>query len=256
MRRLVIRPGAIGDAVVSLPAVEHLQPAEIWCPAQNIPIFEHLAPTCSLVAAGLDALTLSPPTLERLAAFDDIVSWYAAAREDFRRQVRHLPFRFFTALPPASQTALHATDFYLQQVGGVPGATPRLPTARRGEGFAVIHPFSGSAKKNWPLASFEDVAARLAPLLPVCWCAGPAEPLPGAVRFPSLADLIPWLATAALYIGNDSGISHLAAACGVPTIALFGPTDPRVWAPRGNVRVLPFQASPEEVSAAARSLLP
>lgn len=255
MRRLVIRPGAIGDAVVSLPAVEHLQPAEIWCPAQNIPIFEHLAPTCSLVAEGLDALTLPPPTLARLAAFDEIVSWYAAAREDFRQQVRHLPFRFFTALPP-SQTQLHAADFYLRQVGAAPGAVPRLPVARRREGFAVIHPFSGSPKKNWQLTSFQEVATRLAQFLPVRWCAGPEEPLHDAVRFPSLAGLIPWLATAAVYIGNDSGISHLAAACGVPTVALFGPTDPRVWAPRGNVRVLPFQASPEEVTAAARSLLP
>jgi ADP-heptose:LPS heptosyltransferase len=254
VRRLVIRPGAIGDAVVSLPAVEHLQPAEIWCPAQDIPVFEHLAPARSLVAEGLYALTLSPRPLARLASFDEIVSWYAAAREDFRQQVRHLPFRFFSALPP-SQTELHAADFYLQQVGAAPGAVPRLPVSRRGDGFAVIHPFSGSPKKNWPLASFQAVAAELACSLPVHWCAGPEEPLQDAVRFPSLSELIPWLATAAVYIGNDSGISHLSAACGVPTIALFGPTDPRVWAPRGNVRVLPFSASPEDVTAAARSLL-
>ena len=36
-----------------------------------------------------------------------------------------------------------------------------------------------------------------------------------------------------LYIGNDSGITHLAAAVGTPVLALFGPTDPEVWAPRG-----------------------
>jgi ADP-heptose:LPS heptosyltransferase len=119
----------------------------------------------------------------------------------------------------------------------------------------VIHPFSGSPKKNWPLASFQAVAAELACSLPVHWCAGPEEPLQDAVRFPSLSELIPWLATAAVYIGNDSGSSHVAAACGVPTIAIFGPTDPRVWAPRGNVRMLPFSASPEDVTAAARSLL-
>ncbi|HSW50494.1 MAG TPA: glycosyltransferase family 9 protein, partial [Bryobacteraceae bacterium] len=47
------------------------------------------------------------------------------------------------------------------------------------------------------------------------------------------------LAQARLYIGNDSGITHLAAASGVPVLALFGPTDPAVWAPRGpNVRVI------------------
>lgn len=254
MRRLVIRPGAIGDAVVSLPAVEHLQPTEIWCPAQNVPLFAHLAPARSLVAEGLDALTLPPRTVERLASFDEIVSWYAAARPDFQQQVRHLPFRFLPALPPA-QTQLHAADFYLQQVGAPAGAVPRLPAARGNGGFAVIHPFSGSAKKNWPLERFRAVAARLAAQLPVLWCAGPQEPLDEAVRFPSLAELIPWLASAAVYIGNDSGISHLAAACGVPVVTLFGPTGPRVWAPRGNVRVLPFSVSPEEVTRAARSLL-
>jgi ADP-heptose:LPS heptosyltransferase len=42
-----------------------------------------------------------------------------------------------------------------------------------------------------------------------------------------------------VYIGNDSGISHLAAAAGAPVVALFGPTDPAVWAPRGpRVRIL------------------
>ena len=47
------------------------------------------------------------------------------------------------------------------------------------------------------------------------------------------------LAGARVFIGNDSGIAHLAAAVGTPVVALFGPTDPRVWAPRGrDVRVL------------------
>jgi ADP-heptose:LPS heptosyltransferase len=69
--------------------------------------------------------------------------------------------------------------------------------------------------------------------MPVCWCAGPEEPLEGAVRFADLHELACWLAGARLYIGNDSGITHLAAATGAPVVALFGPTDPAVWAPRG-----------------------
>jgi len=60
-----------------------------------------------------------------------------------------------------------------------------------------------------------------------------------------------WLAAASVYIGNDSGISHLAAACGAPVIALFGPTNPRVWAPRGRVCVLPFETPPADVARAA-----
>jgi len=54
-----------------------------------------------------------------------------------------------------------------------------------------------------------------------------------------LARLGRTLARARLYIGNDSGITHLAAAAGCPTLAIFGPTNPAVWAPRGaNVRVI------------------
>ncbi len=50
------------------------------------------------------------------------------------------------------------------------------------------------------------------------------------------------MAGARLYIGNDSGITHLAAAIGIPTLALFGPTSPATWAPRGpNVTVLHAQ---------------
>lgn len=253
MRRLVVRPGAIGDAVVSLPALAHLKPAEIWCPSTSTPIYSHLAPARSLVAEGLDALTLSPRTLARLGEFDEIWSWYGAARDEFRAQLSHLDIRFLPALPPA-HGELHAADFYLDQVGAPRGGLPVIPAARNSEGFAVIHPFSGGASKNWPLERFRAVAADLCREMPIHWCAGPEEPLEGAVRFESLAGLIPWLAAAGVYIGNDSGISHLAAACGLPVVALFGPTDPRVWAPRGNVRVLPFTAEPHEVASAARNL--
>jgi heptosyltransferase III len=118
-------------------------------------------------------------------------------------------------------------------VGGEGGAVPRIecgPAVR--EDFAVIHPFSGSPRKNWPPNRFREVAARLA--LPVRWCAGPEEALDNAVRFENLYDLVCWLATARIYIGNDSGITHLAAAVGTPVVAIFGPTDASVWAPRGQ----------------------
>jgi len=75
--------------------------------------------------------------------------------------------------------------------------------------------------------------------MPVCWCAGPDDPpLEGAVRIDDLYQLACWLAEAALYVGNDSGITHLAAAVETPVLALFGPTDPRIWGPRGaHVRI-------------------
>lgn len=256
MRRLIIRPGAIGDAVVSLPAVERLcagVEAEIWCPLVNTALFEHLAPVHSMVGVGFDSLKWAPALVERLRAFDEIVSWSGAARTDLRARVCELglPFRFLRALPPEG-LGLHATDYYLQQVGGPLGAVPRLPVERRAGEFAVIHPFSGSAKKNWPLGNFRAVAARLG--MAVSWCAGPEEALEDAARFETLGELMKWLGQARVYVGNDSGITHLAAACGVPVVAVFGPTEARVWAPRGRVAVMRFEDTPEAVAAAAREL--
>ena len=50
-------------------------------------------------------------------------------------------------------------------------------------------------------------------------------------RFENLLDLAEWMAGARLYIGNDSGITHLAAAVGVPVIAIFTSSDPKIWGP-------------------------
>ncbi len=178
----------------------------------------------------------SPGLVERLRGFDSIVSWYGANRDSFQGAVAQLgiPFRFFPAMP----SGCHAVDFYLKQVGGQAGERPHVacPSSLR-EDFVVIHPFASSAAKRWPLDGFREVAKRLD--LPVRWCAGPTKPLDDAVRIGNLYELACWLARARVYIGCDSGISHLAAAVGTPVITLFGPTDPAVWAPRGPVaRVL------------------
>jgi ADP-heptose:LPS heptosyltransferase len=235
---------------------------EIWAPAPNLPLFSHLGHTRSLASTGIDLLELpgvTPPQrlLESLRSFGQIVSWYGSSRDEFRTRVADLglPFRFLQTLPPA-EGDLHAVDFYLDQAGCPHGAMPSLPFRRKREGFAVIHPFSGSSAKNWPLDRFRRVAELLSHRLPVRWCAGPEEPLDGAKRLDNLGDLALWLAGASIYIGNDSGISHLAAAAGVPVIAMFGPTDPRVWGPRGaHVMVLPHEVDSQEVAAAALQLL-
>ena len=105
----------------------------------------------------------------------------------------------------------------------------------------VIHPFSGSPKKNWPLECFHALAERLP--LPVEWAQD---------RFDNLFELAEWIAGARLYIGNDSGITHLAAAVGVPVLAIFTASDPAVWAPRGaNVLRNP---TIDEVAASAQSV--
>ncbi len=241
----MIRPGAIGDCILSLPAIEHLRTdyLEVWVPSHSVPLVRFAGAVRSIAATGLELVGIpdrAPPAeaLARLAAFDEIVSWYGTANADFRAAVAGLPLRFLTALPD-ERAGLHAADFYLAQAGGRGAAIPRIACPPGEGGHAVIHPFSGSARKRWPLERYRELARLLETRVPVKWCAGPEDQLEGAVRFADLYELGCWLAGASLYVGNDSGITHLAAAAGAPVVALFGPTDPAVWAPRGpRVRVV------------------
>ena len=266
VRRLAIRPGAIGDFIVSLPALECLKgphPAdwlEIWTASAHVPLVRFADRVRAIAATGLDLLGVADPPsrlLEDLAGFDSIVSWYGANRPEFRALVDSLglPFTFFPALPPAAR-GVHAVDFYLQQVRTLAdrssGGVPRIPCRAEDAGirepaaFAVIHPFSGSPAKNWPLERYRTLARGLERRLAVRWCAGADDPpLAGAVRIDGLYRLACWISQSRLYVGNDSGITHLAAATGVPVLALFGPTDPAVWAPRGElVRVAAWRLPP------------
>jgi hypothetical protein len=254
LRRLIIRPGGIGDCILSLPAIEHLRAdyTEVWVPSPIVPLIR-CAQARAVASTGIDLLGLpgvEPPAglIETLRSFDSIVSWYGSNRPEFRAatQALRLPFQFLQALPDPGAT-IHAADFFLRQVGGGGSAVPRIdcPSTAKSD-FAVIHPFSGSARKNWPIERFGKVAARLA--MPVRWCAGPEEVLENAIRFENLYDLACWLASARLYIGNDSGVTHLAAAVGTPVVAIFGATDPEIWAPRGDRVAVVSAASLRDVS--------
>ena len=224
MRRLLIRPGAIGDVIVSLPALEWLRAAytEVWVPTPLVPLVRFADRVRAISSTGLDLFELgrAPASLlESLAGFDDIVSWYGANRPQFAEAARGLPIRFLPALPGAGASGL-ASDFYLDQVGAPLRAAPRIVCPPRERIALALHPYSGSPRKNWPLERFQ----ALARLEPFEWC---------HERFEDLGDLAAWLAGARLFVGNDSGITHLAAAVGAPVLALFGPTDPAVWAPPG-----------------------
>jgi len=113
----------------------------------------------------------------------------------------------------------------------------------------AIHPGSGSPKKCWPAENFARLCLRLNELLPlkICIIGGPADEKvfyslkemlknlsPLLLKDLPLKTLAAILSNCDLYLGNDSGITHLAAALDIPTIALFGPTDPKVWAPLGH----------------------
>lgn len=166
---------------------------------------------------------------------------------------------------PAPPPDIHASDWLAQPIAamGLSAAgelEPVCPTpaeaieARKTlallpEGFLAIHPGSGAVRKNWPPDRFAALVEALTPGRPWLLVEGPADfeaaaPLahrPGAVvaRDLSARLLGAVLARAGLFVGHDSGVSHLAASWGAPTLALFGPTDPQVWAPVGpRVRVV------------------
>jgi ADP-heptose:LPS heptosyltransferase len=130
-------------------------------------------------------------------------------------------------------------------------------------GWLAVAPGSGQAAKNWPLTHYYEVSRALSweHKLGVVWLAGPAEAswtpylqaLAAAQGHVLLAGaplrrVAAALSRCRLFLGNDSGLTHLAAALGGPQVlALFGPTDPKVWAPPGDqVRVLtgPCQKAP------------
>ncbi len=247
MRRLILRPGAIGDCILALPAMQSLAAdyTEIWISAPLVPLIRCAQRVRPLAATGIDLVGVGdlefPDALkEKLRSFDSIVSWYGSNRPEFRKALLGLGVRceFLAALPPEDYAG-HAAQFFARQVGAPENVSPRIEVHRGAARDAVaIHPFSGSKKKNWSLTRYQALAAIIG-MERVEWLAGPEEELAGASRFEDLARLAEWLSGARLYIGNDSGITHLAAAIGVPTLALFGPTDPMKWGPAGpNVTIV------------------
>ena len=118
----------------------------------------------------------------------------------------------------------------------------------------AVHPGSGSEKKCWPPEQFERLIHRLREQgdYEILLILGPADERLEE-RMTSLAetlgcaiaDSLPLRHLAVLlsqcraYVGNDSGVTHLAAATGTPTLSIFGPTEPAVWAPPGtHVRII------------------
>jgi ADP-heptose:LPS heptosyltransferase len=160
--------------------------------------------------------------------------------------------------------SVHQSERFVEILGGEPGSasTPllSLPHATRAEGaahlavrgvprerpLALVHPGSGSRHKCVKPAVLVPVlegleALGLEPLL----LEGPADQeiverllrscsrRPVVLRDLSVRVLAGVLSHVDLFVGHDSGVTHLAALLGTPTVALFGPTDPARWAPRG-----------------------
>lgn len=273
-RFLVLRGGALGDFVLTLPVFQALRARwpDARVEAATYPRHGRLA----LAGGAIDAWhSLEQPDFARLFApgaefsgwfmdlvpsFDVIVNLLYDPDDLIVPNLRSLDARQVLALDPRPRerhaadhlaSVLHALALYPEP------AEPRLvfqaaPPA--GPAPVILHPGSGSPVKNWAWPRFLELARRLAAHgLPVAFCAGEveAEQMPELAdcpypvhRFPAVEDLAPVLASARLFIGNDSGVSHLAAASGVPVIALFGPTRADLWAPRGRGGVTVLRGGP------------
>lgn len=133
----------------------------------------------------------------------------------------------------------------------------------------VIHPGSGSEKKNWPEKNYAQLISVLEKDhgTDILLVEGPAEPEkcdriaaiagkhPTILREIPTAFLFCLLRECRAYVGNDSGISHLAGAAGCECVVLFGPTRPEEWAPKGkNVRVVQWDPA-DPLSLAFRDVL-
>jgi ADP-heptose:LPS heptosyltransferase len=132
-----------------------------------------------------------------------------------------------------------------------------------GELLVLLHPGSGGQKKLWAPTGWLRVIRELSVLQNVRFALlqGPADAQivqlissqldtisPILVENWNLGQIGALMRKGSLYLGNDSGITHLAAACGTPTIALFGPSDPLIWGPQGpKVRIVRWQ--PETVES-------
>ena len=272
---LVVRAGALGDVLLLRRAVAALrrrcrhvvliapQSSGAALVGPGVSEVDELIAWESADVAGMFAGDPPGGTLrERLGGFDLAVVYSRSA--DLTRSLGLMVARV-VGHDPAPSGGVHASQWLARPLEALgldpPGdLEPILPTpaestaaaellARLPEGFLAIHPGSGSPRKNWPAERFAAILDSRAQQRPWLLVEGPgdataAAPLaqrPGAVltRGLGVRALGAVLARAGLFMGHDSGVSHLAAAWGAPTLALFGPTDPAVWAPVGRrVRVV------------------
>jgi len=113
--------------------------------------------------------------------------------------------------------------------------------------FVAIFPGSGSPRKNWPIQKYVALADSLNDTSRALFILGPAEEAVAKllrarghdfVAGQLLGTVAAIAQMAAAFVGNDSGVSHLANIAGARGIVLFGPTDPGRWCPLGNVTIL------------------
>jgi heptosyltransferase III len=258
-RVAVVRLRSLGDCVLTTPALALLKQArpdlQIAVVVQDAfaPVFTGnpdvaaiLPPNAAEIAGWRPELTLN------LHGGATSVRLTLASRSRFRAGFNHFRFRLLynVRIPRAQEilqvdrkvhTAEHLASamFFL----GVPPT--EIPRARlfatpsqRKTPYAVLHPKASTEDKTWPATKFLKLAEHLEKQLGIepIFIAGPGERLDEFARYPTmtgapLEEIKTLLAGASLFIGNDSGPAHMAAAFGLPAVVLFGSSDPEIWRP-------------------------
>ena len=262
-RLAIIRLRSLGDCVLTTPAVRILKSAR-----PDLEIAVVVEPRFAEVFAGNpDIATVLGPKIRDIRKFRPALclnlhgggssarlTAFSGAR--YRAGFAHFRPRsiYNISIPTAQEilrverkvhTAEHlasAAFFLGAAVSEIPRASlfadPAPPPPGISGPYAVIHPVASHPSKTWPAAWFLNVAQHLSrslELTPV-FIAGVGEDLSQFQVWPTisnapLARIKSLLRQASLFIGNDSGPAHMAAAFGIPVVVLFGNSDPVIWAP-------------------------
>lgn len=300
---VVIRTGALGDVLMTLPflqAVHSMQPECLHMVVEARQKILLQGFDCVDQAFAADDLQWwrvygdadDAPPLQFLRKYDYVIAFIQDHGGDVSTRLRRrLPAAQVVVRPPFPHTkGLHVSQYYFETfTENVPHtawppawqapervrleAEHWLDSGKRANRFWAIHPGSGSFTKNWPLVRFREQAVWLhrQGITPV-FILGPAEgaladevhalahelETPAGDNFP----LEFWAAVLSRcegLLGNDSGITHLAALLGLPTVAVFVRSDPVLWQPLGpNVSVIDVRAALEgdpEAAGAVREAL-
>ena len=285
---LFIRGGAIGDFILTLPAIQlarqSLPEAGIeilgYEPAIQLAKAAKLADSTRSIEYGplssffIPSTLLQPELMNYFKSFSVVVSYLYDPDGYFEGNLRksgvetlfigpHKVDESKTDQPAAAQLAkpLEQLALFLEQpwihlafdgaTGEDADAFLRSEKISPSKKLVALHPGSGSPRKNWSFEGWCQVAASLSAQrnddVHYLIISGEAEDSVihefhdllthlGVSFSPVIHCPLPRLGAllqrCSLFLGHDSGISHLAAACGVPAVLLFGPTDPEIWAPQ------------------------
>jgi ADP-heptose:LPS heptosyltransferase len=270
-RVAVFFPGALGDFICLLPALHALAERahlEIFAKTQFADIMPENIKVGALERYEINRLFVAGAAFEQrvrdfFSSYERVYSWMGSSQPVFSSEIRAVaPERVRLFAFRGVDPAIHQSDYYLSclelsgnQLPAVHIALQPVALNWLGEfcrlhalkekALLVMAPGSGAGEKNWPAAYFATVGrwwrertggAVIILLGPVEKERGGFDMLTGefiAAQDLSLAQVAALLARSDLYCGNDSGITHLCAALGATTMAVFGPSDPRIWAPRG-----------------------